>query len=107
MVKHKRRSLLDLTPSQVQNLLVINGIAFMIFMVATRFPLDPLWAGILSLMLFGQKLVPWRQGESSSYPEDKEDNPMAKQSPRRTQQQRNDSNDVGTYSRDLPIRYSS
>ena len=66
MTRHRRRNPLDFTERQMQNLLVLVGVAIVVFMVATQFPLDPFWAGLLTALLFGQKLIPWGNGRGSS-----------------------------------------
>lgn len=103
MTRGRRRSPLDLTSRQIQNLMAYTGVAVLVFMVVTRFPLDPIYAGLVSALLFGQRLIPWG-GDRRDDPPDPtapQDVGVAHKPTGKGERSRGDDPDVASHLRDV------
>lgn len=103
MSQHKRWNPLNLTARQVQNLMALVGLGLVIFMVITRYPIDPIYAGLISALLFGQKLIPWGGSDEENRQSNQGGVEMAEKPPRSSELPRRDGPDVGSHLRD--VRY--
>jgi hypothetical protein len=107
VTRRQRRSPLDLTERQMQNCLVLVGVALIIYMIVTRFPLDPIYAGLISALLFGQKLIPWGSRDTGSDTSNDKTVGVADHRTQSPQLPRNNDNDVGINRRNMRLRYPS